>query len=61
MRTRRKNLAKKNIIEAGKIIDLTKIDLIWLSEKMRIKYIFRLQSTNMIFVNEKKKNANYIL
>ena len=60
-----KNLAKKNMIEVGKIIDLTKsiiifdrgysgIDLIWLSEKMGIKYIFRLQSINMIFVNGKK-------
>lgn len=53
-----KNLAKKNVTEAGKIIDLTKsiiifdrgypgIDLIWFLEKIGAKYIFRLQSTNM--------------
>lgn len=53
-----KNLAKNNVIEAGKIIDLTKsiiifdrgypgIDLIWFLEKIGVKYIFRLQSTNM--------------
>lgn len=53
-----KNLAKTNVIEAGKIIDLTKsiiifdrgypgVDLIWFLEKIGVKYIFRLQSTNM--------------
>lgn len=60
-----KNLAKKNVTEAGKIIDLTKsiiifdrgypgIDLIWFLEKIGVKYIFRLQSTNM-YEKEKRQ------
>lgn len=59
-----KKLAKINIEEAGKIIDLKKciiifdrgypgLDLIWFLEKLGIKYIFRLQSTNM-YEKEKK-------
>lgn len=50
-----KELAKKNIENAGEIIDLEKsiiifdrgypgIDLIWYLEKLKIKYIFRLQT-----------------
>ena len=60
-----KKLAKTNINEAGKIIDLKKciiifdrgypgLDLIWFLEKLGIKYIFRLQSTNMY---EKEKSS----
>lgn len=60
-----KNLAKSNVIEAGKIIDLKKsiiifdrgypgVDLIWFLEKIGVKYIFRLQSTNMY---EKEKSG----
>ena len=60
-----KNLAKKNVTEAGKIMDLTKsiiifdrgypgIDLIWFLEKIGAKYIFRLQSTNM-YEKEKRQ------
>ncbi len=59
-----KKLAKRNIEETGKIIDLKKciiifdrgypgLDLIWFLEKLGIKYIFRLQSTNM-YEKEKK-------
>ena len=50
-----KELAKKNIENAGKILDLERciiifdrgypgIDLIWYLEKLKIKYIFRLQT-----------------
>ena len=60
-----KSLAKANIEKAGKIIDLKKsiiifdrgypgIDLIWYLEKLGVKYIFRLQSTNMY---EKEKRS----
>lgn len=60
-----KNLAKLNIQEAGNIIDLNKciiffdrwypgLDLNLFLEKLNIKYIFRLQSTNMY---EKGKEA----
>lgn len=60
-----KELAKLNIKEAGKILDLKKciiifdrgypgIDLIWYLEKLEVKYIFRLQSTNMY---EKEKRG----
>lgn len=58
-----KELAKKNIENAGKIIDLNKciiifdrgypgIDFIWNLEKLNIKYIFRLQTK----MYEKEKN-----
>ncbi len=60
-----KGLAKLNIKEAGKILELKKciiifdrgypgIDLIWYLEKLGVKYIFRLQSTNMY---EKEKRG----
>ena len=60
-----KKLAKENIEEMGKIIDLKEciiifdrgypgLDLIWYLEKLGIKYIFRLQSTNMY---EKEKRS----
>lgn len=60
-----KVLAKAHIKEVGKIIDLTKIiiifdrgypgiDLIYFLEKLGVKYIFRLQSTNMY---EKEKRS----
>lgn len=60
-----KNLAKQNVENAGKIIDFKKciiifdrgypgLDLIWFLEKLGIKYIFRLQSTNMY---EKEKRS----
>lgn len=59
-----KELAKKNIENAGKILDLEKciiifdrgypgIDLIWYLEKLKIKYIFRLQTK----MYEKEKNS----
>ncbi len=59
-----KKLAKTNIEKASKIIDLKKciiifdrgypgLDLIWFLEKLGVKYIFRLQSTNM-YEKEKK-------
>jgi hypothetical protein len=62
-----KSLAKANIEKAGKIIDLKKsiiifdrgypgIDLIWFLEKFGVKYIFRLQSTNM-YKKEKRSMA----
>lgn len=62
-----KSLAKANIEKAGKIIDLKKsiiifdrgypgIDLIWYLEKLGVKYIFRLQSTNM-YEKEKRSMA----
>ena len=58
-----KELAKKNIENAGKILDLEKciiifdrgypgIDLIWYLEKLNIKYIFRLQTK--MYEKEKK-------
>ena len=60
-----KRLAKKNIEETGKIIDLKKciiifdrgypgLDLIWFLEKLGVKYIFRLQNSNMY---EDEKNS----
>ncbi len=63
-----KELAKANIEKAGKIVDLKKciiifdrgypgIDLIWYLEKIGVKYIFRLQSTNM-YEKEKKSMAS---
>ena len=59
-----KELAKKNIENAGKIINLENciiifdrgypgIDLIWYLEKLKIKYIFRLQTK----MYEKEKNS----
>ena len=59
-----KELAKKNIENAGKIINLENciiifdrgypgIDLIWYLEKLKIKYIFRLQTR----MYEKEKNS----
>ena len=58
-----KELAKKNIENAGKILDLERciiifdrgypgIDLIWYLEKLKIKYIFRLQTK--MYEKEKK-------
>lgn len=59
-----KELAKKNIENTGKIIDLERciiifdrgypgIDLIWYLEKIKVKYIFRLQAK----MYEKEKNS----
>lgn len=59
-----KELAKRNIENASKIIDLEKciiifdrgypgIDLIWTLEKMKVKYIFRLQTKK--YEEEKNK------
>ena len=64
-----KNLAKLNIQEAGNIIDLNKciiffdrgypgLDLIWFLEKLNIKYIFRLQSTNMYEKEKRSMSTN---
>ena len=64
-----KNLAKINMEEAGKIIDLKKciiifdrgypgLDLIWFLEKLGIKYIFRLQSTNMYEKEKRSMSTN---
>lgn len=64
-----KNLAKINIEKAGQIIDLKKciiifdrgypgLDLIWFLEKMGVKYIFRLQSTNMYEKEKRSMTAN---
>lgn len=64
-----KRLAKANIENAGKIIDLKKsiiifdrgypgIDLIWFLEKLGVKYIFRLQSTNMYEKEKKSLTTN---
>lgn len=64
-----KELAKLNIKQAGKILDLEKcviifdsgypeIDLIWYLEKLGVKYIFRLQSTNMYEKEKKKMKTN---
>ncbi len=64
-----KKLAKINIEEAGKIIDLKRciiifdrgypvLDLIWFLEKLGIKYIFRLQSTNMYEKEKKNMTSN---
>ena len=63
-----KELAKKNVENASKIIDIQKciiifdrgypgIDLIWKLEKLKVKYIFRLQSK--MYESEKEKmNTN---
>ena len=64
-----KRLAKLNIENAGKIIDLKKsiiifdrgypgIDLIWFLEKLGVKYIFRLQSTNMYEKEKRSMSTN---
>ena len=64
-----KELAKINIKEAGKLIDLKKsiiifdrgypgLDLIWFLEKLGVKYIFRLQSTNMYEKEKRSMSTN---
>ena len=64
-----KELAKKNIESLGKILDLEKciiifdrgypgIDLIWWLEKLGVKYIFRLQGTNMYEKEKKSMTTN---
>ena len=64
-----KQLAKEHIKAAGKIVDLRKsiiifdrgypgIDLIWFLEKMGVKYIIRLQSTNMYEQEKRSMKTN---
>ena len=64
-----KQLAKEHIKAVGKIVDLRRciiifdrgypgIDLIWFLEKMGVKYIIRLQSTNMYEEEKKSMKTN---
>ena len=64
-----KQLAKEHIKAVGKIVDLRRciiifdrgypgIDLIWFLEKIGVKYIFRLQSTNMYEQEKRSMKTN---